>query len=113
MIGEGGRKEREAWMWGVRGRGVGGGEVAWEESETWRGGVGVLWCRGGGGVSLFGWIDQPEPLRLFPPKAGSRRPRVQTSPNPKSRKKIARLTHLTERERNSCISSTLEALGPE
>ena len=43
----------------------------------------------------FSWTDQPEPLRLFPPKAGSRRPQVQKSPNPKARKKIARLAHLT------------------
>ena len=34
-------------------------------------------------------------LRLFPPKAGSRRPQWPTSSNPKSRKKIARLAHLT------------------
>ena len=38
-----------------------------------------------------GWTDQPaKALRLFPPKAGSRRPQVQNSPNPKARKKIAR-----------------------
>ena len=40
-------------------------------------------------------LTSRNPLRLFPPKAGSRRPRVQTSPNHKSRKKIARLVHLT------------------
>ena len=49
-------------------------------------------------ASPFGWTDQPEPPTPYPPKAGSR-------PNPKSRKKIARLAYLTptpseEGERN-------------
>ena len=42
-----------------------------------------------------GLTSRQKALRLFPPKAGSRRPQVQNSPNPKSRKKIARLAHLT------------------
>ena len=47
-------------------------------------------------TSPFGWTDQPvKALRLFPPKAGSRRPQAQKSPNPESRKKIARHAHLT------------------
>ena len=46
------------------------------------------WCQR---TSPFGWTDQPEKtLRLFPPKAGSRRPQSKKSPNPKARKKIAR-----------------------
>ena len=55
--------------------------------------ISMGWCHC---TSPFGWNDQPaKVLRLFPPKAGSKRPQVQTSPNPKSRKKIARLAHLT------------------
>ena len=40
-------------------------------------------------------LTSRNPLRLFPPKAGSVRSRVQNSPNPESRKRIARSAHLT------------------
>ena len=68
----------------------------------------------------FGWTDQPaKAQRLLPPKAGSRRPRVQNSPNPKSRKKIARLAYLTPHSSGGrggaifSISSALDAQDPE
>ena len=77
------------------------------------------WCQR---TSPFGWTDQPEkPLRQFPQKAGSRRPQSKTSPNSKSRKKIARHAHLTPllpllRRKGSAIfsiSSALDALDPD
>ena len=58
-------------------------------------------------------------LRLLPWKAGSRHPRVQTSPNRKARKKIARLAQLTSpllRRKEGAIfsiSSALDAPDPE
>ena len=37
----------------------------------------------------FGWTDQPEnPLRLFPPKEGSRRPRCKPHPTPSRGKRL-------------------------
>ena len=71
-------------VWGRR-RGEGEGQV----------GVGVG-ERGEGG-------EEGETLRLFPPKAGSRRPQCKQSPNPKSRKGGAIFS----------ISSALDALDPD
>ena len=75
------------------------------------------WCQR---TSPFNWTVQPaKALRLFPPKAGSRRPRLQNSPNPKSRKKIARFTDLTPHSfggrgaQSFSIASALSAPGPE
>ena len=75
-----------------------------------RGECGVLGCWGGGGggcgadraitcnelkadwcqcTGPFGWTDQPEkPQRLFPPKAGSRRPQCKPHPTPRRGKRL-------------------------
>ena len=58
-------------------------------------------------------------LRLFPPKAGSRRTQCKLHPTPKARKKIARLAHVTPHSFGGrggaifSISSALDALHPE
>ena len=70
-------------------------------------------------TSRFGWTDQPVPLRLLPPSAGSRRPQVQNITQPQGEDKDceARPPHspLLWRKGDAIfsISSVLDALDPD
>ena len=66
----------------------------------------------------FGWTDQPDLPTPIPSEGRFQASPVQTSPNPKSRKKIARLAHLTPpppspllRRKGGAIFSISSALG--
>ena len=55
-----------------------------------------------------GLSSQHKDLRLFPSKTSSTSPRVQTSPNPKSRKKSA--NHPSSPPSNSCVGREVQSL---
>ena len=66
------------------------------------------WCQC---TNPFGWTDQLEKPTPLPSESRFQASPVQTSPNPKARKKIARLAHLTpppaEKAKRECPGSRM------